>query len=332
MEIFLLITVLILILFAEIINGWTDAPNAIATVVSTRVLNLRTAVLMAACFNILGAFEGTAVATTIATGIVKTEALTLVTLGGAIFSVILWGMIAWFLALPTSKSHALIAGLTGSALAVGGPDVLLAEGWVKVGLGLMFSLISGTLSGLIIALIIPFFFSYSAPSPSRRLFGHLQLLSSAFMAFSHGSNDGQKFIGIFSLALLLGGIHSVFQIPFWVILVCAIVMGIGTLFGGMRIIRTMGVRLVHLETYQGFAAETGSAFTILVASYFGIPLSTTHTINMAIVGVGVAKERKKIRWGIVLQIFYAWLFTFPFCGLIAFITSLTLNYLQNYFK
>jgi PiT family inorganic phosphate transporter len=323
----LLYVVIFLILCAEFINGWTDAPNAIATVVSTRVLSLKTAVMVAASFNILGAFMGTAVAATIGTGIIKTESMDLITLAGAIFSVIVWGLIAWYFALPTSKSHALIAGIAGAGLAVGGKDALLWEGWEKVFLGLFFSTVLGLLGGWVIAKLIPLFFSHTSPMKSRKLFGRLQVLSASFMAFSHGSNDGQKFIGVFSLALLLGGVYSEFHIPIWVIFICAVVMGIGTSIGGMRIIRTMGVKMVHLETYEGFSAETGSATTILLASHFGIPLSTTHTISMAIVGIGVAKPKKAVRWSVVKQIIYAWMITFPFCGLLAYITAAILKIL-----
>lgn len=321
MEHALLISVLFLVLVAETVNGWTDAPNAIATVVSTRTLSLRSAVLMAAIFNIMGAFTGTAVAATIGTGIVRADVIDLITLEGAIISVIIWGTIAWYLGLPTSKSHALIAGLTGAGLAEAGPSALLWSGWSKVLLGLLFSTLLGMSTGWIIAKMIPVFFTHTSPMKSRRLFSRLQLVSSAFMAFSHGSNDGQKFIGIFSLALLLGGIYEVFHIPFWVVLLCATVMGIGTTIGGMRIIRTMGIKIVHLESYQGFAAETGSSLTILLASFFGIPLSTTHTISMAIVGTGVAKPGARVRWSVVNQIVYAWILTFPICGLIAFIST-----------
>lgn len=313
--------VLLLVLGAEFINGWTDAPNAIATVISTRTLSPKIAILMAALLNMAGAFFGTAVAATIATGIVEPQAIDLHTISAALTAVILWGLIAWRFGLPTSKSHALIAGLAGSSLAVGGPSVLLASGWIKVFIGLFFSTLLGLAGGWALAKFIQIFFSHSNPAPTRRIFGHLQVLSSAAMSFSHGSNDGQKFIGIFSLSLLLGGVIETFHVPFWVIVICSITMGLGTSIGGMRIIRTMGYKMVKLETYQGFSAETAAASTILLASSQGIPLSTTHTISTAIMGVGVAKRSKAVHWNVVVNIVLAWLLTFPLCGIIAFFAA-----------
>ena len=318
MEYLLIIAVLFLVLFAEFINGWTDAPNAIATVISTRTLSPRVAILMATLLTILGAFAGTAVATTIATEIVKPEGIDLSTISSAMLAVIFWGMVAWRFGLPTSKSHALVAALAGASLATGGVSVLLWEGWIKVFIGLFFSTFLGSISGWSLAKLIALFFANTHPAKSKKLFGRLQIFSSAFMAFSHGSNDGQKFIGIFTLTLLLAHVIPEFHVPIWVIVCCALTMGLGTSIGGMRIIKTMGYKIVHLETYQGFAAETGAATTIMVASIFGIPLSTTHTISTAIMGVGVAKRQKAVHWHVVRNIVYAWFLTFPICGFLAF--------------
>lgn len=321
----LLAIIIILILIGEIINGWTDAPNAVATVISTRAMTPRVAIFSATVFNIAGAFSGTAVATTIGTGIVRPEAVNLVTMGAAMLALIIWGLAAWSFGLPVSKSHALISGLSGAAVAAAGPSVLIWEGWEKVLIGLVFSTLLGAFSGWLIAKAIQIFFPDTRPSQSRDYFRKLQIISAASVAFSHGSNDGQKFMGAFSLALLLGGVISTFHVPYWVVIICALTMGIGTSIGGMRIVKTLGVKLLHLETYQGFSAETAAASTILVASHFGIPLSTTHTIGTAIAGVGVAKHRKLLRWGVFTHIVYAWLLTFPICFLLAYVIAASLH-------
>ena len=320
MEYGLLIFVLLLILGAEFVNGWTDAPNAIATVVSTRTLSPRTAVVVATSLNIVGAFFGKAVAATIGKGIIRTEAVDLVTVGAAMTAIIIWSVTTWYFGIPTSESHALIAGLTGAGLAAGGPSVLLWSGWSKILIGLIFSTFIGVLGGYLISKTALMFYSRFSRMKGKRVFGRMQVFSAALMAFSHGSNDGQKFIGVFSLALLLGGVTSTFTVPFWVIILCAVTMGIGTSVGGMRIIRTMGFKMVKLETFQGFSAETSAASTILLASYFGIPLSTTHTISTSIIGVGMAKRKRAVRWSVVQNIVIAWILTFPICGTLSFIT------------
>jgi PiT family inorganic phosphate transporter len=316
-----LLVVLALVLAAEFVNGWTDAPNAIATVVSTRVMTPGVAVLMAAALNFVGAFYGTAVAATIGKDIVRPEAINLATVGAAMFAIILWSTVAWWFGLPTSESHALISGLAGAALATAGTDALLWEGWRKVLVGLLFSTFLGFGLGWAIVVAILWLFRRSHPGSVRRKFGRLQVLSAAFMAFSHGSNDGQKFIGAFTLALMLGGALSEFVVSWWVILLCSVVMGVGTSVGGWRIIRTMGVKMVALQPYQGFAAETGAGAAIVLASSLGIPLSTTHTINTSIMGVGSARRLSAVRWGVVGEVVAAWVLTFPVCGLIAYVTA-----------
>ena len=312
-----LIVVLVLVLAAEFVNGWTDAPNAIATVVSTRVLSPRRAIVMATILNIAGAFSGTAVAATIGTGIVDASVINLTTVAAAMIALVFWSTFAARFGLPTSESHALVAGLAGAGLAVAGPAVLLWEGWEKVLIGLAFSTFLGFMGGWLITVSIYRLFRRSHRSRMQAVFGKLQLLSAAFMAFGHGSNDGQKFIGVFALALVIGGILPTFQIPFWAVVLCSVMMGIGTSTGGWRIIRTMGMRMVKLEPYQGFAAETGAASVIQAASIFGIPLSTTHTINTSIMGVGTVKGFSAVRWNVVRQVVLAWILTFPICGAIS---------------
>jgi PiT family inorganic phosphate transporter len=312
---------LVLILAAEFVNGWTDAPNAIATVVSTRVMRPQHAVLMASVLNAAGAFAGTAVASTIGKGILRAEAIDVQTVGAAMMGIVIWSTAAWYYGLPTSESHGLIAGLAGAGLATAGPSVLLAEGWEKVGIGLIFSTFLGFGMALVFMILILWLFRRSHPGTVRRVFGRLQIASAALMAFSHGSNDGQKFIGVFTLALVLGGVLPIFQVPAWVILLCAATMGLGTAIGGWRIIKTMGLRLTKLEPVHGFAAETAAGLTIQGAAIFGIPLSTTHTISTAIMGVGASRRLSAVRWGVARSIVLAWILTFPICGLIAYVTA-----------
>jgi PiT family inorganic phosphate transporter len=319
---FLLIVALVLVLAAEFVNGWTDAPNAIATVVSTRVLPPSLAVLMAAVLNVVGTLvTGTAVASTLGTGIVRPEVITLPVVIAATLTVVIWSTAAWRYGIPTSESHELIAGLTGAGLAVAGPSVLLWGGWQKVLIGLGFSTILGFSMGMIVMTALYWILRRTSLSSIRNVFSRLQILSAAFMAFSHGSNDGQKFMGVFALALVLGGKMAHFAVPVWVMLLCGAVMGIGTAFGGWRIIRTVGFRITKLEPVNGFAAESSGAFAILLASRFGIPLSTTHCIGTSIMGVGATKRFSAVRWGIARNIVMAWIITFPVCGALGWIIA-----------
>jgi len=324
-----LLPVLLLILAAEFVNGWTDAPNSIATVVSTRVLPPHQAVLMATILNAMGALSGTAVAATIGKGIVDPAIINTTTVAAAMVGIVLWSCLAYYMGgIPTSESHALVAGLAGAGLATAGPSVLLWEGWSKVFIGLLFSTFLGFLGGLVIMLLLYRIFYRSRPGTVRIIFGRLQVLSAAFMSFSHGSNDGQKFIGVFTLALVLGGVLPEFHVPLWVILLCAITMGIGTAMGGWKIIRTMGMRLTKLEPVHGFAAETSAALVIAAASHLGIPLSTTHTIGTSIMGVGSIQRFSAVRWGVAGEIIVAWVLTFPACGLISYLVARVIFYLS----
>jgi len=317
--ILLLTPVLLLVLAAEFVNGWTDAPNAIATVVSTRVLSPSQAVVMAAVLNIAGALvTGTAVAATIGKGIVSPEVIGLPVVAAAMLTIIIWSTIAWVYGIPTSESHELIAGLTGAGLAVAGPSVLLWEGWQKVLIGLGISTFLGFFLGSGIMTALYWLLRRTRPSLVRKLFSRLQILSAAFMAFSHGSNDGQKFMGVFALTLMLGGVMTQFTVPIWVMLLCGGVMAVGTVVGGWRIIRTMGFKLTKLEPVNGFAAETSGGLSILIASAFGIPLSTTHCINSSIIGVGAVKRFSAVRWGVAGNIVLTWILTFPVCGILGY--------------
>ncbi|MBI4137453.1 inorganic phosphate transporter [Candidatus Roizmanbacteria bacterium] len=328
MDLLFLLFVLLLILGAEFVNGWTDAANSIATVVSTRVLSPKTAVILATTLNIAGTFSGLAVANTIGKDILRADLISIATLAAAMITIIVWSTIAWKFGLPTSESHALISGLTGAGLATGGFEALVWTGWQKVLFGLFFSTFFGFGLASIIFIAITWMCKDVPISRARRLFGKLQIISASFMAYGHGSNDGQKFIGAFALALLLGGWYSEFIVPWWVIILCALTMGIGTSIGGWKIIKTMGTRLAKLEPQHGFAAETGAALSIEIASRFGIPLSTTHTISTAIMGVGATHGLKKIRWRVAGRIVAAWILTFPLCTLSAFLITKLFMWVQ----
>jgi inorganic phosphate transporter, PiT family len=324
-----LLIALAMVLIAEFVNGWTDAPNVIATVVSTGGMSVRSAIIMAVVLNTVGAMSGTAVAATVGKGIVSAEALTLPAISASMLAIIAWGSLAARIGMPVSKSHALLAGLAGAGLAGGGWAALQWSGWVKVGIGMVCSIGLGFLGAYVIGRLVVRFAGWASPTRARRRFDMAQIASAAFMAFNHGLNDGQKFMGVFALTMLAGGATDVFTIPLWVMIVCALTMGIGTSFGGYRIIETVGAKMTRISTWQGFAAQTSAAFTIFGASYFGIPLSTTHTITTAIVGSSAAKRTYDIRWGVLRRIVLAWIVTFPACALMAFCAALLANALSS---
>jgi PiT family inorganic phosphate transporter len=329
-----LILVLFLVLAAEFVNGATDAPNAIATVVSTRVLSPRMAVLMATLLNAVGVMSGTAVAKTIGEGFIRADVVNLTTIGAAMVAIVVWSSLAWRYGLPTSESHALVASLTGAGFATGGTQALLASGWKKVLIGLGLSTVLGFFGGLVLVVAIYWGFRNVRVGKIQALFGRLQILSAGFMAFTHGSNDGQKFMGVFTLALMVSGVVSMpekFYVPWWVIVICSVTMAIGTSVGGWRIIRTMGIRMVKLEPFQGFAAETAAASTIELASRLGIPVSTTHTISTAIMGVGAARNLSAVRWGVVREVVAAWILTFPVCAIIGWLVTVVVQFLVRVF-
>lgn len=320
---------LLAVLAAEFVNGWTDAPNAIATVVSTGVMTPRSAIIMAVIMNVVGATAGTAVAATVGKGIVAASALTLPAITGAMVAIISWGSLAAKLGMPVSKSHALLAGLAGAGFAGGGLDALQWTGWQKVGIGMVSSILLGFTGAWFISRTIIRTCSDISPNRAKRTFDRLQMLSAGFMAFNHGLNDGQKFIGVFALTLLAGGATKEFEITWWIIMVCALTMGLGTACGGWRIIETIGSRMTRIVSWQGFAAETSASMTILSASAYGIPLSTTHTITSSIVGASAGKRTSDVRWGVLRRIVAAWCLTFPSCAAIAYAAALVANYLWS---
>lgn len=322
---FALIIALVSILAAEFVNGWTDAPNAIATVVSTGVMSPRLAILMAVILNTVGAMSGTAVASTVGKGIVDPASLTLPSITAAMLSIIAWGSFAARAGLPVSKSHALLAGLAGAAFAGGGLGALQSAGWQKVLTGMGLSIGLGALAALVLGLIIIRFAGETKPGRSKPLFDRLSILAACFMAFNHGLNDGQKFMGVFTTTLLAGGAISRFEIPLWVIVLCAVTMGVGTACGGWRIIQMVGSKMTKLQSWQGFAAQTAAGFTIFGASAYGIPLSTTHTITSGIVGAAASRRVSDVRWGVLKRIVLAWVITFPVCAIVAYFAALGAN-------
>ena len=338
----IILTVILVALIFEYINGFHDTANAIATVVSTKVLSPRQAVAMAAVFNLLGALAGTAVASTIGKGLVDTNYVTILTILAALLGAILWNLLTWWLGLPSSSSHALIGGLVGATLASAQNNWSVirwsvtspagkAEGlWPKVVLPMFTSPFIGALLGFVIMVSLYVALRNWKPTGVSRLFGKLQLLSACSMGFSHGSNDAQKTMGIIALTLFtatkagtlqdlpdfLKFLHTPkFEVAFWVKITCALTMAAGTMAGGWRIIRTLGHKMVKLQPVHGFAAETTAAMVIQVASHWGIPLSTTHVISTSILGVGAAKGRNAVKWTVVERMVWAWIFTIPVTAL-----------------
>jgi inorganic phosphate transporter, PiT family len=309
----ILIVIIVLAVLFDIANGWHDAANAIATVVSTKVLSPTTAVVMAASMEILGAFLSTAVAKTIGTGIVDPTAITNHVLIASLLSAILWNIMTLFMGLPVSSSHALVGGLIGSSIAFGGVGILNIQGILRIFLSLLISPFLGFIIGYGSMKLILYLFGHLSPGSISKYFGRLQIASSALMAFGHGSNDAQKAMGIITMALLAAGKISSLEVPKWVVLLCAVAIGSGTLFGGWKIIKTLGHKMLKLEPIHGFAAETSSTAIILSASHFGLPVSTTHVISTAILGVGATKRLSAVRWGIAGKIVMAWVLTLPVC-------------------
>lgn len=332
-----LIVVVAAIIF-EYSNGFHDAANAIATVVSTKVLTPRQAIAMAAFFNLTGALLGGAVASTIGKGLVDTNVVTMPTVLAAVVAAFAWNITTWWFGLPSSSSHALIGGLCGAALATARGDWSVirwnAGIWPKVIVPMITSPLVGFIFGGFLMFLLFLTLHRFAPHFVNKLFGKLQIFSAAWMAHSHGSNDAQKTMGIIALALFTGTKAGSFDhlpgfltflrtptfiLPVWVVALCALTMAVGTAAGGWRIIRTLGHRMVRLQPVNGFAAETTAALIIQVASYYGIPLSTTHVITTSIMGVGAVKRFSGMRWTVVERIIWAWLFTLPASGLIGYL-------------
>jgi PiT family inorganic phosphate transporter len=313
----LLLAVIILTLAFEFSNGWHDAANSIATVVSTRVLTPLRAVAWAAFWNFVAAFVfGTAVAKTIGKGMVHIEMVDQKVLLAGLLGAIGWNLITLILGLPTSSSHALMGGYGGAAVAKAGFVALIPSGWTKPVMFIFLSPIIGMLIGMSVTIATSWIVRRQRPLKVDRWFRRLQLLSAAGYSLGHGTNDAQKGMGIITTALVAGGLMKTYDVPYWVIICCHLAMGGGTMAGGWRIIRTMGQRITKLTPFGGFAAETAGALTLVATAHFGIPVSTTHTITGAIVGVGASRRLTAVRWGVTRRIVFAWVLTIPGAGLL----------------
>ena len=335
----LFLVVLVTALAFEYINGFHDAANAIATVVSTKVLTPRQAILLAAVGNLAGALAGTAVASTIGKGLVDTHVVTMHTVLCALLAAIVWDLLTWWLGLPSSSSHALVGGLCGAALATAGGNWNVLKWstglWPKIVLPMLVSPLLGFVGGVLIMSLLNAVLHRATPRTVNRIFGKAQLVSAGFMGFSHGSNDAQKTMGIITLTLFTATQAGVFlhvpawagflqvpemkTVPLWVIVACALTMAAGTTAGGWRIIRTMGQKMVKLQPVNGFAAETTASLVIYGASTLGIPVSTTHVISTSIMGVGATKRLSAVKWGIVERIVWAWVLTLPATGITGYL-------------
>jgi len=305
----------------DFINGFHDAANSIATVVSTRVLSPLQAVVWAAFFNFVAAFTfGTAVAKTIGKGMIDISSVTFAVIFAGLMGAIVWDLITWYFGLPTSSSHALIGGYAGAAVARAGLGVIIPAGWTKTLIYIVLAPLMGLVLGLLIEVAIYWLFRRWTPLRVDRLFRHLQLVSAAAYSLGHGTNDAQKTMGIIAGVLFTAGYLKAFTIPVWVILTAHTAIGLGTLSGGWRIIHTMGSKITKLQPVGGFAAETAGAATLFFASHLGVPVSTTHTITGAIVGVGATRRFSAVRWGVAGRIVWAWILTIPMAALIGAVT------------
>src|SRR5688572_51337 len=319
---FIAVAALIVVaLIFDYINGFHDAANSIATVVSTRVLTPGKAVVWAAFFNFIAAFTfGTAVAKTVGSGLVDISVVTFAVIFAGLMGAIIWDLITWYYGLPTSSSHALIGGYAGAAITKAGWGAILLAGWTKTLIFIVLAPLIGMSLGFLLMVIILWVFSRTSPGRVDKWFRRLQLVSAAAYSLGHGGNDAQKTMGIIAGALFAGGYIPAFRIDLWVILAAHAAIALGTLSGGWRIIHTMGSRITKLQPVGGFAAETAGAISLFTATHLGVPVSTTHTITGAIIGVGSIRRLSAVRWGIAGRIVWAWILTIPASGLIAAFT------------
>ena len=313
------------------VNGWTDAPNAIATCITTRCMRPRSAIMMSAVFNFLGVLIMTHINASVASTISNMvdfgsdTQTALIALSAALFSIVVYSTGASYFGIPTSESHSLIAGLTGAALATGkGFSAVNGSEWVKVIYGLVLSLLLGFAVGYLVCRLVVFLFRRMDRQRANVFFSYAQIAGAASMSFMHGAQDGQKFIGVLFLGIAFSngetGVSGV-MIPVWLMILCSAVMGIGTSVGGEKIIRSVGMDMVKLEKYQGFSADVAASLCLLFSSVFGIPVSTTHTKTSAIMGVGASKRLSAINFSVVRDMMLTWVFTFPGCGLISFLMA-----------
>jgi inorganic phosphate transporter, PiT family len=314
----LLIAIVTLALVFDYTNGFHDTANSIATSVSTRALSPRVAVLMAAGLNLLGALVSTSVAKTVGEGIVNTDLVTLPLVLAALVGAVVWNFATWYFGIPSSSSHALFGGLIGAMIAKAGIDGVIWSGvFEKIILPMIGSPLIGFIGAWVLMTGLIWLVRKRQLAPVNKWFRRLQPISAGFMAFSHGANDAQKTMGIITLALFASGEIATFQVPLWVKITCALAMALGTYSGGWRIIHTLGSKVIKLDPIHGFAAETAAASVIQAATHFGVPVSTTHTITAAIMGVGSTQRLSAVRWGVAGNIITAWILTLPAAGLVA---------------
>lgn len=321
----------ILTLGVILVNGWTDAPNAIATCVSTRAINVRKAIIMAAIFNFLGVLVMTTINSSVAFTIYnmvdfgEDSHMALIALCAAMAAIVIWATAAWYFGIPTSESHALIAGISGAAVAIQNSfSGINGEEWIKVIYGIILSTILGFATGFLSSKATVLCFRNRNRLKSDRFFAKAQVAGGAAMAFMHGAQDGQKFMAIFLLgaSFASGQAYTTnFIVPLWLMAICSAVMGLGTSIGGYRIIKSVGMDMVKLKPYQGFAADVSATICLLLSSLTGIPVSTTHTKTTAIMGVGAARRMSNVNWSIVKDLVLTWVFTFPGCGLLGFLMA-----------
>lgn len=311
-----------------LVNGWTDAPNAIATCVSTRAIEVRRAIIMAAIFNFLGVFIMTMINASVAMTIYNMvdfggdAKMALIALCAAMAAIVIWATAAWYFGIPTSESHALIAGISGAAVALQNSfEGINPAEWIKVIYGIFLSTILGFCLGYVVLKITVFLFQGQNRMKCEKFFSKAQVAGGAAMAFMHGAQDGQKFMAIFLLGAALAGGQanaSNFEVPIWLMILCSAIMGLGTSIGGYRIIKSVGMDMVKLKPYQGFAADLSATLCLLLSSLTGIPVSTTHTKTTAIMGVGAARRISNVNWAVVKDLILTWVCTFPGCGLLGF--------------
>src|SRR5947207_3878947 len=322
----IVVSIILVALVFDYINGFHDAANSIATVVSTRVLSPGKAVIWAAFFNFVAAFTfGTAVARTVGAGMIDIHVVTFAVIFAGLCGGIIWDLITWYFGLPTSSSHALIGGYAGAAVANAGFAVIIPSGWTKTIIFIFVSPLIGMSAGLLLMTAILWIFRWTPPSRVDRWFRRLQLVSAAFFSLNHGANDAQKTMGIIAGVLFTAGYIQTFHIPFWVVLIAHTAIGLGTLAGGWRIIHTMGSKITKLQPVGGFAAETSAAISILIATQTGVPVSTTHAITGAIVGVGAVRRLSAVRCGLAGPIVWPWVLTIPAAFFIAAVTFVLLR-------
>ena len=325
----LLILIVVLAIGFGVVNGFNDAANAIAAPIGSRSLAPRNAIILAAFCNMAGAATGLEVARTIGKGILVEEAIIYVTVVAALASVIVWGAIATYLGLPVSITHGFIAGLAAAGIAVVGTEAVVWGKMAQVGSSVAIAPVLGFAGGFVLMVILLWVFRRSAPDKIRTLFSRMQWLTTAFLAYSHGKNDGQMPIGVMTMALVIySGEKGLWEsIPWWVIIVSALAISTGTAVGGWRVIKTMGMRVTALEPVHGFASQASAASVIEVASHFGIPVSTTHCASSAIMGVGATRRLSAVRWGVAGNIVTAWILTFPICGALGYLFAWLLQML-----